>query len=167
MLRTEVHVVSTRIAISEEKRVQIGVLLNESLAAAVDLKTQLKQAHWNVTGLEFLQVHELFDQIATGVEAYADLLAERATTLGTLALGTARIVAERSSLPEFPIHARGVKAYLEAVAERTAAFANEIRANVKRCADLGDDATADLYTEILRGIDKHLWLVEAHLRSHA
>jgi starvation-inducible DNA-binding protein len=164
-VRNGTHIASTRIALSEETRERIGDILNVSLATAIDLKTQLKHAHWNVTGLEFLQVHELFDRIATDVEAYVDLIAERATTLGVIAMGTARIAAGRSSLPEFPIHAHGVKAYLEAVAERVGGFANEVRENIKRSAELGDDTTADLYTEVSRGVEKHLWFVEAHLRS--
>ena len=49
---------TTRISLSEEVRERIGEILNASLASAIDLKTQLKHAHWNVTGLEFLQVHE-------------------------------------------------------------------------------------------------------------
>lgn len=163
--RNGTHIASTRIALSEEKRERIGEILNLSLATAIDLKTQIKHAHWNVTGLEFLQVHELFDTIATDVDAYADLIAERATTLGVTAMGTARIVAERSRLPEFPLHTHGIKAYLEAVAERLGAFANEVRENIKRTAEIGDDTTADLYTEVSRGVEKHLWFVEAHLRS--
>jgi starvation-inducible DNA-binding protein len=164
--RDDIHITSTRIALSEEKRARLGEMLNASLATAIDLKTQLKQAHWNVTGLEFLQVHELFDRIAVDAEAYVDLVAERTTALGIMAMGTARIAAGRSTLPEFPIHARGIKAYLEAVAERVGAFANEVRENIKRASEIGDDTTADLYTEISRGLDKHLWFVEAHLRSH-
>jgi len=165
-VRNGTHIAATRISLSEDARERIGEILNLSLATAIDLKTQLKHAHWNVTGLEFLQVHELFDAVATDADAYADLLAERATTLGVIAMGTARIAAGRSSLPEFPIHAHGIKAHLEAVAERLGGFANEVRENIKRTADIGDATTADLYTELSRGLDKHLWFVEAHLRSH-
>lgn len=165
--RTDKHIAPTKIAISERQREQLGDILNASLAMAIDLKTQLKQAHWNVTGIEFLQVHELFDTIAVSVEEYIDLIAERTTTLGLIALGTARIAAARSSLPEFPVHIHGIKAYLEVVAERVGAFANEVRTNIERSAEIGDDTTADLYTELSRGLDKHLWFVEAHLRSHA
>ncbi|CCW34333.1 DNA-binding ferritin-like protein (oxidative damage protectant) [Chthonomonas calidirosea] len=84
-------------------REQIIELLNARLADAIDLYTQTKQAHWNVKGPAFIALHELFDQVAEAVEDYADLLAERAVQLGGVALGTARVAAEKSSLYEYPL----------------------------------------------------------------
>ena len=67
----------TKIDISSEKRQKIIELLNARLADASDLKSQAKQAHWNVKGMNFIALHELFDQTATEVEAHIDLIAER------------------------------------------------------------------------------------------
>lgn len=80
----------TRIDIPAEAREKIVVLLNQTLAASLDLKTQTKQAHWNVKGTDFYQLHELFDEIAGELEEYIDMFAERVTALGGYALGTAR-----------------------------------------------------------------------------
>ena len=63
--------------ISQNRRVEISALLNQRLADAVDLQTQMKQAHWNVKGPHFIGLHELFDKIDEAVEAYVDLIAER------------------------------------------------------------------------------------------
>jgi starvation-inducible DNA-binding protein len=68
-------------------------LMNQRLADAVDLQTQMKQAHWNVKGPHFIGLHELFDQIDEAVEAYVDLIAERIVQLGGVAEGTARSAA--------------------------------------------------------------------------
>src|SRR5579859_4610991 len=89
--------------IPQNRRVEINALLNQRLADAVDLQTQMKQAHWNVKGPHFIGLHELFDQIDEAVEAYVDLIAERIVQLGGIAQGTARIAASRSQLEEYPL----------------------------------------------------------------
>src|SRR5437899_7167042 len=80
--------------ISGDRRVEISALLNQRLADAVDLQTQMKQAHWNVKGPHFIGLHELFDKIDEAVEAYVDLIAERIVQLGGIAEGTARVAAD-------------------------------------------------------------------------
>ena len=66
-------------------------LLNQQLADTFDLYSQVKQAHWNVKGPQFIALHELFDRLAGELQAHVDLIAERATALGGKALGTVRI----------------------------------------------------------------------------
>ncbi|HEX7312083.1 MAG TPA: DNA starvation/stationary phase protection protein Dps, partial [Gaiellaceae bacterium] len=92
----------TRIDIADDKREELIKLLNARLADTFDLYSQLKQAHWNVKGSDFIQLHLLYDQVAESVLEFVDTIAERATTLGGLALGTARMAAEASTLSEYP-----------------------------------------------------------------
>ncbi len=155
----------TRVALPEGARLEIAQLLNGSLATALDLKTQIKQAHWNVAGPEFYSLHLLFDKLADDAEEAVDLLAERVLQLGYTALGTARIAAERSILGEYPHHAIDGRAHVEALAERLAIFGNHVREAIAKTAELGDATTSDLYTEISRAADKNLWMLEAHLRT--
>ena len=68
-------------------------LLNQRLAESIDLQTQCKQAHWNVKGVNFIALHELFDDINESVEEYVDLLAERVVQLA----GVAQAPSARSS----------------------------------------------------------------------
>ena len=68
----------THNTLSENIRAQSAAILNKHLAAAIDLHGQLKQAHWNVRGPNFIAIHELFDKVATDADAYGDKLAERA-----------------------------------------------------------------------------------------
>ena len=65
---------ATHNTLSENVRTQTAELLNRHLAAAIDLHGQLKQAHWNVRGPNFIAVHELFDKVAEEAESYSDLL---------------------------------------------------------------------------------------------
>ena len=155
----------TRIDIPEDTRGQVIDLLNARLADTFDLYSQLKQAHWNVKGSDFYQLHLLYDQVAEDVFPYVDEIAERATQLGGLALGTARMAASASSLEEYPLDAVDGPETVTAVADRLAAYAAAVRSAIETTADLGDQSTSDLFTEISRTVDKYLWFVEAHQQS--
>lgn len=156
---------STRIDMPAETRLQVIAVLNQTLASTLDLKTQVKQAHWNVKGMDFYQLHELFDEMATELEEYIDLVAERVTALGGLAMGTARIAATQSELPEYPLDILDGKDHVTALADRYATYAKSLRADIDKTGGLGDADTADLYTEVSRSIDKRLWFLEAHLQT--
>ena len=156
---------STRIDLAESVRTPVIALLNERLAESIDLGLQVKQAHWNVKGPNFIALHELFDKVVEEIEEYVDEIAERAVVLGGTAYGTARVVAKRSSLPEYPVKEGDGRAHVEALSAVLSAFGKVVRAEIDRCNQLSDADTADLFTEVSRGIDKWLWFVEAHLQA--
>jgi len=146
-------------------RVELVGILNQRLAGCIDLQTQLKQAHWNVKGPNFIGLHELFDQIDEAVEEYVDLIAERIIQLGGIAEGTARVAAERSRLEEYPLNIADGHAHVEAVSKPLSTFGEEARKTIDEAGELQDADTADIFTEISRGIDKWLWFVEAHSQA--
>jgi starvation-inducible DNA-binding protein len=154
----------TRNNLPATAREELIPLLNARLADAADLKSQLKQAHWNVKGPQFLQLHELFDAIAGRVDAQVDEIAERAVQLGGTALGTLRMAAAASSLPEYPGGLTGGLAHAAAIADRLAAYGASLRAAIDTASALGDADTADLFTAFSREADKDLWFVESHLQ---
>ena len=155
----------TKNDLAEATRVKAIELLNARLADCKDLETQTKQAHWNVKGPHFISLHLLFDNINEAVENYVDEIAERAVQLGGVAEGTARVVAKRSSLPEYPLHAADGHSHVEALSTALAAFGKSARQAIDQANELGDLDTADLFTEVSRGVDKWLWFVEAHLQA--
>ena len=154
---------TTRIDLPEDVRAKAISILNQTLAATLDLKTQTKQAHWNVKGMDFYQLHELFDEMATELEEYVDMVAERVTALGGVALGTARIAAAESILPEYAIDAVAGVEHVTALADRYGIYTKHLRTAIDSTDELGDADTADLYTEISRTADMRLWFLEAHL----
>jgi starvation-inducible DNA-binding protein len=154
----------TKIDITKAKREKLVEILNSRLADAIDLQSQAKQAHWNVKGMNFIALHELFDQVSTEVIGYIDTIAERITTLGGTALGTVRVASSKSTLSEYPLEITDGVAHVEALSDALAAFGKLVRANIDEANDLGDADTSDLFTEISRGIDKMLWFVEAHIQ---
>jgi starvation-inducible DNA-binding protein len=156
---------STRIDVDADARAELIALLNQQMADNADLYSQTKQAHWNVKGQNFMQLHLLYDQVAAVVEPFTDELAERVTALGGYATGTVRMAAEASTLPEWPIDAIEGKATLEALADRWAAYAASTRAAIERAAQIGEPTSEDLFTEISREVDKALYFLESHLQG--
>lgn len=156
---------TTRIDLAPETRAKMIALLNQQLADTFDLYSQTKQAHWNVKGAQFFQLHELYDKLAEEVEEYVDLIAERVTALGGVALGTVRMSSAASRLPEFPIDVVDSLSTVETVATRYANLAAATRAAIDASAQQGDVDTLDLFTEVSRGLDKALWFLEAHLQK--
>lgn len=156
----ELH--ETKIDLAKGKREKLIGILNQSLADAVDMKSQAKQAHWNVKGPNFIALHELFDEVAKQFDVHVDDIAERVTTLGGVAMGTVRLAAENSSLAEYPHEIFDGTAHVDALSTALADFGKNARKNIDTTEDLGDADTADLYTGISRSVDKLLWFVEAH-----
>ena len=155
----------TKNDLPEATRNKIATLLNARLADGIDLMLQAKQAHWNVKGPEFIALHELFDKVADAASESVDLLAERAVQLGATAEGTIRIASKRSTLPEVPLDVVDGRAHVSTLSDRLAAYGKSVRAAIQEAASSGDDDTADIFTEISRNIDKHLWFVEAHIQA--
>ena len=151
--------------ISLKRREELNTLLNQRLADAVDLQMQMKQAHWNVKGPSFIGLHELFDKVDEAVESYVDMIAERIVQLGGIAEGTVRVVASRSRLAEYPLAIADGMAHVEAVARALSTFGQAARSTIDEADELDDADTADLFTEVSRGIDKWLWFVEAHSQA--
>ena len=154
----------TAIDIPAAARAKLAALLNQQLANLSDLYSQTKQAHWNVRGPEFYQLHKLFDDLAEPIEEHIDTVAERAVTLGGRALGTVRLAAENSELEEFP-HKPGAMEYVTALTKRFAAAGNSVRQAIDAADKLGDPDTADLFTAVSRELDKSLYFLEAHIRA--
>lgn len=152
----------TKNSLPADVRRQVCVLLNQRLADCVDLETQCKQAHWNVKGPSFIALHELFDKVHESVGEYADLVAERVVQLGGIAEGTARVAADRSTLLEYPLTIAAGESHVAALSDVLAEFGRTVRIGIEEMNELEDADSADVLTEISRGIDKWLWMVEAH-----
>ena len=151
--------------ISLKRRTELNELLNQRLASAVDLQLQMKQAHWNVKGPSFIALHELFDKVDEAVESYVDTIAERIVQLGGIAEGTVRVAATRTRLAEYPLQIAEGMEHVEAVARALSTFGAEARTTIDEANALDDADTADIFTEVSRGIDKWLWFVEAHSQA--
>ena len=157
----------TRIDLPQEIRADIITLLNQTLVCTVDLRSQVKQAYWNVKGKDFIPLHALFTTIVAVLDSYTDLMAERIAVLGGVAMGTVRMAATRSRLLEYPNTLTEGNDHVAALVERFAYYATVIRGGVTQAADVEDAGSAAIYTDISRGVDKQLWVLETYLqRKH-
>ena len=134
--------------------------LNQNLASLTDLAvpTSRPTGTWSASSS---QLHELFDQFAEQAREYMDLIAERAVTIGGVARGTIHAAVEGSTLPAFPIEERDEVRLLEELVGRIDTLTADLRQAMDESAD--EAATQDVYTEVVRGIEKQRWMLQAHL----
>jgi starvation-inducible DNA-binding protein len=135
--------------------------LNDVLTDGIDLYTQLKVAHWNIKGPQFVALHPLFDQIATDQAANNDEIAERVLTLGHLAVGTARHVAKHSRLPDYPQDLTQDMQHVALLAERIGSYLAGVRAARDVASEHGDEDSVDLVTGMIEQFEKHAWFLHA------
>jgi starvation-inducible DNA-binding protein len=157
----------TKIDLPEKLRRNVIVILNDRLAYAIDLQSQVKQAHWNVKGPNFIALHELFDKISDLALEQIDEIAERITALGGTAEGTVAVAARRSKLKNYPLSITAGKDHLFYLSTQLSVYGSAVRTAIDDTAKLGDAGTADLFTGISRAVDQYLWFIEAHLQEKA
>ena len=156
---------NTKISLPEKNRVELIALLNVTLAGVSDLYIQLKHAHWNIKGLEFIALHKLFDEQAELIEAQVDTVAERVTALGGTALGTVQDIVSNTQLKTFPANIFTAKMVIEHLAHNFAILGEMARQNIAKAEQYGDIVTGDIYIGLARFLDKNLWFLEAHLQK--
>src|SRR5258708_33247167 len=157
----------TKIDLSEKVRRNVAAVLNDRLAYAIDLQSQIKQAHWNVKGPNFIALHELFDKLSDVVLEQIDEIAERVTSLGGTAEGTVAVAAKRSKLKNYPLSITAGKDHLFYLSTQMSAYGKAVRPAIAESDELGDVDTADLFTRISPHVDQYLWFLEAHLQDKA
>jgi starvation-inducible DNA-binding protein len=140
-------------------------LLNARVADTIDLALLTKQAHWNLKGRQFIGVHEMLDGFRTQVDEFVDTMAERVAQLGGTALGTTQTTAKATTLPPYPTDIYAIPDHLSALIDRYGKAANNVRECIDQADEAGDADTADVFTEVSRGLDKALWFLEAHVQE--
>ena len=155
----------TQNGISEKKRIESVSYLNQTLANAIDLYMQTKQAHWNIKGHGFYPTHLLLDAVAEEIEEQIDIIAERATALGGTAYGTIQTVSKASQLRVYPTNITSVTEHLEHLTHNYAILGEFVRADIHKTAELGDHGTNDLYISLSRVLDHKLWLLESQIQK--
>jgi len=139
--------------------------LQGCLVDAIDLYNATRQAHWNVKGPHFGELHRLFEEFYTGLADGTDEIAERIVQLGGTAMGTTQALAQQTRLAPYPTDLHDGLAHVRALADRYAQAAKALRAGIDATAEAGDADTADLLTGQSRAVDKMLWMLEAHLHG--
>ena len=152
------------LGLAEPVRREMAAKLNKVLSDTRILHDLYKKSHWLMRGPTFYQLHLLMDKHAGEQDALVDTVAERVQTLGAVAVGDPRHVAELTSVPRPPDGAEEVPAMLSRLLEAHELVIMEVRA-AAHCADeLGDDGSNDLLvSEVLRTNELQAWFVAEHL----
>ncbi|MGH4027192.1 MAG: Dps family protein [Pseudonocardiaceae bacterium] len=152
------------LGLSYEARLYSCQRLNRILADSQILYALYKKHHWLMRGPTFYQLHLLLDKHAGEQQETIDKLAERVQTLGGVAVGDPRHVAEITQIPRSPDGVEAVPAMLSRLLEAHEIILIDSHDAASRVADLGDDGTNDLLvSDVIRTGEMEAWFLAEHL----
>ncbi|MFF2437285.1 Dps family protein [Streptomyces sp. NPDC058107] len=143
---------------------QLTQALQQIVVDLVELHLQGKQAHWNVVGHNFRDLHLQLDEIVDEAREAADTIAERMRALAACPDGRTDTVAATTTLPAFPEGEQNVSAVVDLVTARLRATVDTLRTRHDQ-VDSEDPSTTDLLHAIIDSLEKHAWMVSAENRS--
>jgi starvation-inducible DNA-binding protein len=139
-----------------------GNALQATLVDLIDLSLNAKQAHWNVVGAHFRNVHLQLDELVDVARQYTDEVAERASSIGVSPNGKAKTVVADSGIPEYPNNWQAAESTVTAIVDMLGVLIARLRRRID-ATDKSDLVTQDLFIEIARQLEKAHWMWEAQL----
>ena len=139
---------------------RIGTDLQDTLVELTDLALQAKQAHWNLTGPQFLPLHAHLDTLTGELRTAADDVAERAVAIGYAPDGRSSTVAKQSPLIEPPAGALSDHAVVKIFAGALDAVAQRVRIRIENLERL-DPVSQDLLIRVAHDLEKQQWMFNA------
>jgi starvation-inducible DNA-binding protein len=150
--------------LGHHERTEVGHELQATLVDLIDLSLVGKQLHWSVVGQLFRPLHLQLDELVDSWRELSDTVAERAVAIGVSPDGQAGPVAaaaEGRTLEPGPIESSTV---VRELADRLADVAERTRTRMDRLGEL-DLASQDVLIEVVRALEKQLWMTRAQLGS--
>ena len=164
-MKTVKRMYKNRVSLPDNVKEEVVGIMNVSLAGSLDMYSQAKYAHWNVKGVNFYQMHLLFDTVAKTIFKQIDAIAERITQLGGTANGTVRMSAESSPIAAYNVQALSGPEHVEALANSLGAYAKNLRESSDKIDDAGDGPTSDFYNQLIVEAEEELYFLESHLEA--
>ena len=158
-------VYQTRVALSDEQKKKTIEVMQERLAEALDMYSQAKFAHWNVKGVNFYQLHLVFDSVAETIFPQIDQIAERLTQLGGVANGTVRQSATSSQIPEYDVTLTAGMDHVKALADSLGVYCEALREASDKIDEIGDEPTSDFFKQLVVEAEEQLYFLESHLEA--
>ena len=143
---------------------QLEQNLQRILVDLIELHLQGKQAHWNVVGTNFRDLHLQLDELVDFAREGSDIIAERMRTLDAVPDGRSDTVVVTTSLPQFPANEHNTTEVVDLITTRIYATVGTIRA-VHDAVDAEDPSTADILHEQIDGLEKLAWLIKSENRK--
>ena len=137
--------------------------LNHHVAMGADLRSQVKQAHWNVVGPNFIALHKLFDELADALATQVDEFAERVRALQGVARGTVRLAAKESPLDDLDAQEIPGDDMVRLLLERYEQYSASLKEAIEASEEAEDMSTQDVFIEAQRAVDLHAYFLRSHL----
>ena len=138
--------------------------LQRVLVDLIELHLQGKQAHWNVVGTNFRDLHLQLDEVVDFAREASDTVAERLRALDAVPDGRSDTVAATTSLPDFPAYEHSTGEVVDLITARVYAAVDTIR-SVHDTVDAEDPSTADILHQLIDGLEKQAWLLKSENRK--
>ena len=139
---------------------ELSANLQKVLVDLIELHLQGKQAHWNVVGTNFRDLHLQLDELMDFAREASDTVAERMRALDAIPDGRSDTVAGSTTLPQFPAYEHSTTEVVDLVTARTYATVDTIR-TVHDAVDAEDPSTADILHQLIDGLEKLAWLIKS------
>ena len=138
--------------------------LQRVLVDLIELHLQGKQAHWNVVGTNFRDLHLQLDELVDFARTGSDTVAERLRALDAVPDGRSDTVAAATSLPRFPAYEINTTEAVDLITTRVYATVDTMR-DVHDGVDAEDPTTADILHQLIDGLEKLAWLIKSENRK--
>jgi starvation-inducible DNA-binding protein len=143
---------------------ELAAALQRVLVDLIELHLQGKQAHWNVVGTNFRDLHLQLDELVDAAREASDQIAERLRALDAVPDGRSDTVAATTSIPRFPAGEQNTGDVVDLIATRVYATVDTIR-SVHDAVDAEDPTTSDLLHEIIDSLEKLAWMIKSENRK--
>jgi starvation-inducible DNA-binding protein len=143
---------------------ELSANLQRVLVDLIELHLQGKQAHWNVVGTNFRDLHLQLDELVDFAREGSDTIAERMRALDVVPDGRSDTVAANTTLPEFPPYELNTGEVVDLITGRVYAAVDTIR-TVHDAVDADDPSTADILHQLIDGLEKLAWLIKSENRK--
>jgi starvation-inducible DNA-binding protein len=143
---------------------QFAANLQQVLVDLIELHLQAKQAHWNIVGINFRDLHLQLDELVDAAREAGDNIAERLRALAATPDGRSDTVAATTSLPQFPAGEQDTRVVVDLITTRVYATVDTIR-SVHDAVDAEDPTTSDLLHQIIDSLEKLAWMIKSENRT--
>lgn len=151
------------IGISDKQREEIAKALGHLLADSYMLYLKTHNYHWNVTGMNFQPLHEMFEEQYTELAEAIDVIAEQIRSIGHFAPGSFKTYSKITSIEEEE-DVPDDRTMVQRLQEANEAVIRTARKALPACEEAGDEASLDLATERIRRHSKVAWMLRSHLQ---
>jgi starvation-inducible DNA-binding protein len=143
---------------------ELTTSLQRVLVDLIELHLQGKQAHWNVVGTNFRDLHLQLDELVDFAREGSDTIAERMRSLDAVPDGRSDTVAASTTLPQFPPYEHSTAEVVELITSRAYVAVDTMR-TVHDAVDAEDPSTADILHQLIDGLEKLAWLIKSENRK--